>query len=501
MGHFRFQWPILLARPAVAIAFLCSGQGAGQPAVTSKDSAELNRFYRIRVAPGSSILDKLVSKGFDITGRNIEKGTVDVIAHHPNEVAELSKLDSVILTTWEGDAQKAPDAQYKTPDEIKEILDSYVAKYPSLATLHSIGKSVEGRDIWGIRITSESEDSPKSKPTILFNGMHHAREVMTPEVVLDTMEQLLTGYDKDPKITRWVDNTEIWLVPMLNPDGNQKVWTRNSMWRKNTRGGYGVDINRNYPYRWGGCQGSSGSTQSETYRGPAEGSEPETKALMNLVSSVQPVFNISYHSYSEMVLFPYGCEGARSETKEIVEPLGRAIAASLPRETGSGTYVAGTSWEILYSVDGSDMDWMYHEHHVIPYVIELNSDDQGFQPPYQWRQPTVEKLRAAWQLLFERLDQTGIHGVIEMPDGSRQANVPIKIEQETSQGLRLVLQTQSKKNGSFHLILNPGTYKVTFGSGPTEQVKWLPLGTERFEMDITLGSEIALKAPQELSRI
>jgi carboxypeptidase T len=501
MGKFMSKLSQIFLCPFMTMSMTWSGLSLAQTSPHNQEPGEFYRFYRIRIEPGSPVLDKLVSKGFDITGRNIEKGTVDVLAHHQNEVAEISKWDSVILTSWEGDAQKAPDPQYKTPDEVKQILDSYVTKYGSLASLHSIGKSVEGRDIWALRITSQTEPAQKSKPAILFNGMHHAREVMTPEVVLDTIDQLLTRYDRDPQITQWVNRTEIWLIPMLNPDGNQRVWTRNAMWRKNTRGGYGVDINRNYPYRWGGCQGSSGNTQSETYRGPVAASEPETMALMNLVALAEPVFNISYHSYSEMVLFPYGCDGARAETKEIVEPIGRAIAAVLPRESSSGTYAAGTSWEILYSVDGSDMDWMYHEHHVLPFVIELNSDEQGFQPPYQWRQPTVERMRAAWQMLFERLEQTGIHGVIELSDGSRQANLPIKVEQETSRGLTTVLETRSKKNGSFHVILNPGTYKVTFGSGTMEKILWLPLGTQRFDIDVTLDGGTANTHRKKLSRL
>src|SRR5262249_25141832 len=141
-----------------------------------------------------------------------------------------------------------------------------------------------------------AQHSP-NKPVILFNGMHHAREVMSPEVALDTIEQLLTKYGTDASITHWVDANEIWVVPMLNVDGNNKVWTYDNYWRKNTRGcpasgtcssGTGVDINRNYPYAWGSCNGSSGSPSSDTYRGPSAGSEPETNVLMNHVAATRP---------------------------------------------------------------------------------------------------------------------------------------------------------------------------------------------------------------------
>src|SRR5580658_994426 len=101
--------------------------------------------------------------------------------------------------------------------------------------------------------------------------------------------------------------------------------------------------------------------------------------MMGFVTSIHPVFNISFHSYSELVIYPYGC-GTHTETADVVEPLGKQMAALIPSDTGSGTYTAGLAPDLLYSVDGNDIDWMYHEQHVIPFIIELNSDAQGFQP-------------------------------------------------------------------------------------------------------------------------
>ena len=97
---------------------------------------------------------------------------------------------------------------------------------------------------------------------------------------------------------------------------------------------------------------------------PEAASEPETRALMGLVTDIKPVFNISYHSYSELVLYPYGCPGEKTATHALVSSIGQKIGELLD-------YTPGTPWEILYGVDGGDVDWMYADEQVIPYVIEL----------------------------------------------------------------------------------------------------------------------------------
>ena len=123
---------------------------------------------------------------------------------------------------------------------------------------------------------------------------------------------------------------------------------------------------------------------------------------MGLVANIKPVFDISYHSYSELVLYPYGCQGQRTETHQIISKIGRKIGQILD-------YRPGTPWEILYGVDGGDVDWMYAAHQVIPYVIELNSSREGFQPNYsEWRDVTMNQTRAGWQHLLERLDGPGV---------------------------------------------------------------------------------------------
>lgn len=140
------------------------------------------------------------------------------------------------------------DARYQNPQKVEQALRAFSTQYPDLTEMMSIGKSLLGRDIWAMKITNKKTNSNVRKPVLLINAMHHAREIMTPEIPLDMAQYLLSNYGKVEKVSHWVDANEIWIVPMVNVDGNNIVWTKDTWWRKNARDSYGVDINRNYPY-------------------------------------------------------------------------------------------------------------------------------------------------------------------------------------------------------------------------------------------------------------
>lgn len=399
----------------------------------------------------------LYSRDIDIAGVDLKEKKIDLILT-PYEYQELKSEGYEISLNSEILSPMAPDADYKSPQEIEDFLKAVADRYPEITQLKSIGKSLEGRDIWAIKI-SDNAKTDELEPVIFYNSMHHAREIMTPEVGWDIVETLTEGYGSDDKITAWVDRNEIWVIPMFNVDGNNKVWGGSSMWRKNTRGGYGVDINRNYPEGWNSCNGSSGSRWSQTYRGPRAASEPETQAMMNFVSEIKPVFSISYHSYSELVLYPYGCQGQKTETHEIIAKIGKKMGEVLD-------YTAGTPWEILYGVDGGDIDWFYKVEQVIPFVIEVSSRSEGFQPRYsQWRDKTVERNKAGWQLLLDRIEGPGFRGVLKAANGDIVTSYTVKVEKVTKDGKKFVQTYRGNPDGSFHIVLNPGEYALTFKSG------------------------------------
>ncbi len=393
---------------------------------------------------------------FDITGVNYKTMEIEALLTEA-ELALIKAQKTQIKFSFPQNLAMAPDQDYKNPQEIEDFIREVHANYPDITEVKSIGKSLEGRDIWAIKI-SDNVRVDETEPTILVNGMHHAREVMTPEITTDMVSYLTSNYGKDAAVTKWVNETEIWVIPMFNVDGNNKMWTEDSMWRKNTRNGFGVDLNRNYPYGWNSCSGSSANTGAQDYRGTAPASEPETQAMMNLVAEIKPVFDISYHSYSEIVIYPYGCRPNKTPTEQAVEIIGAEIGKKID-------YKPGTAWELLYNADGGDIDWMYTAHQVIPFVIEVNGTWDGFHPNYKkMRDKTVLRNRPGWQHLFARLEGPSLQGKVENKEFET-----IKI---MNAGVAKVIQTYKiNPDGSFYVILKAGNYDVSFEGSRSKKIE------------------------------
>lgn len=436
-------------------------------------------------------VQRLMREGYDIAGVNLDKGTVDVIADEREFSTLTSNKSLKVVRVKEFNPQAAPDARYTNYEELTAALREYAEKHPEIVKLESYGKSLQGLDLWAVKISQNVQDQDPSKPVLFFNAMHHAREVMTTEVALDLIDQLTQGYvSGDSRVQNWVDQNEIWIVPMVNPDGNNKVWNSNNMWRKNARGSYGVDINRNYPYKWGACSGSSGSQFAQDYRGPSAASEPETQAMMAFVGRIKPVMSISYHSYSEIVIYPMGCQGAHapSPDRETIQLIGKQLAGKLVKDSGNGTYKPGTAWELLYPVDGGDIDWYYTEHDVLPYVIEVNSDSQGFQPSYTWRQKTVEKMRKGWEFFLDRVSESGIRGNVRDAGGRTISEGHVTIESLAKSGgdSAALKSYRIKPDGTFHMVIQPGMYKVRVSAEGKNVDLDVTVGAERSDVNIIL---------------
>ncbi|HEX6968171.1 MAG TPA: M14 family metallopeptidase, partial [Micromonosporaceae bacterium] len=210
------------------------------------------------------------------------------------------------------------DSGYHNYAELTAVVNQVVADHPSIARKISIGQSYEGRDLMAVKI-SDNVNVDEDEPEILFNSQQHAREHLTVEMAIYLMNLFTDSYGSDQRVTDIVNSREIWIVPTVNPDGSEYDIATGSYrsWRKNRQPNsgssyVGTDLNRNWDYNWGCCGGSSGSPSSDTYRGPYAFSAPETQALRNFVNSrvvggVQQIkANIDFHTYSELVLWPYG---------------------------------------------------------------------------------------------------------------------------------------------------------------------------------------------------
>jgi len=273
--------------------------------------------------------------------------------------------------------------QYNTFDQIVAYVQGLAAAYPSLATfVPFVGQSLQGRNIPAIHLTAGTQPGKKK---IFFNGGQHAREWIGPATVIYITEQLLSTYATDPVL---LDNIEFVIVPLINADGYTFTWTNNRLWRKNRRpntgGSFGVDLNRNWDDHWGG-EGSSSNPTSETYHGTAPFSEPESKAVADYITRTGPFLGaIDYHSYSQLVLRPYGWTTTPPPNEALAKVVGDGIAARILATSGV-VYTSEPSWQLYYTA-GTAQDWYYAPAKIpLSYTIELrDTGNYGFElPPAQ----------------------------------------------------------------------------------------------------------------------
>lgn len=262
-----------------------------------------------------------------------------------------------------------------------------------IAKVESIGVSVEGRQIWAIKISDEPNVDDQNEPDVLFVGLHHAREWISTEVPYYLAVNLVLNYDSDSAIKTLIDNSEIWVVPVLNPDGlefsrqggfdPESPFLRQRLWRKsrvdNGDGTHGVDLNRNYGTSWGvdvepGPRDGSDDTGEHTYWGPNAFSEPETAAIRNLIlddNNFQAV--LSYHSYGQYILYPWGYKTEQPEDFAVMDAIAREMADQIHSIHGE-EYTTGQGSTTVYMTAGEFTDWVYETKNIPAFTIELRPE-------------------------------------------------------------------------------------------------------------------------------
>ncbi len=272
---------------------------------------------------------------------------------------------------------------YHTYDEINAYMASLVALRPDLATPIVVGATLEGRQIRGLKISSGGAN----KPAVLISAMQHAREWVAGATGTFVADQLIRQEGIDPTITSLVANVDWYVVPMCNPDGYIYSWTTNRLWRKNRRNNgtsFGVDLNRNWAFGWGGA-GSSGSGSEETYRGPQPFSEPESETFSTFIAGIPNLkAHIDLHSYSQLVLSPWGWTEDTSPRRSEIAPLELAMRNAITGTFGT-PYTAGPAAQTLYLADGVMPDWTFGARGALGFTYELRDTGvNGFElPPAQ----------------------------------------------------------------------------------------------------------------------
>ena len=475
-------------RAATVAAFVLTG-ALGRPSGAADVTAERVRKSFVDV-PVASIEDakKLQQLGFDLAGGDPEKLVIGLVATD----ADLTRLTELgysysIRQTNDGETIAAL-SDYTSPQELSAFMDQIVANHPTLARKFTVaGTLFEGQSVYAVQITKDVT-VPNDRPSFILDAQHHAREVMTPEIARDMIEFLTTRYATDPTVRRWVDGLNIYVVGSVNPEGANTVFTSDTMWRKNRHPACPVDVNRNYPFAWAACNGSDGICSSETNRGASASSEPETQGMVSLVAGVRPFFTLSYHSYSEYIMYPYGCTDP--DEMAAFQDLGQALNAQLEDDTGqTGRYDVGPIWSTIYLVDGGSIDTQYALYGAYGFTIEVNSSTQGFQPDYAtWRDVTVGRQRVAWQFFLDKtLDTPQIRG--KVTDAGTGLPLPAQVAVQEVVFTHGESPRTADDRGLYHWLARSNqTYHVTWSlPGYCSVTQTVAVAAAPMTVDVALG--------------
>jgi len=303
-------------------------------------------------------------------------------------------------------------SDYHSPSQVEDEMTNLASAYPTLAEVVTVGASVNGAPIQALKISDNVATDETDEGDVIFIAAHHAREWLTVEMALYLAEYLLQHYSSDLQLQADMNNLEIWIVPISNPDGVAYSWSSatNRYWRKNRRdngdGSFGVDLNRNWGYQWGLNSGSSPDTWDDTYRGPGPFSEPETQAIRDLVQNVDNLKAfISYHTYSELFLRPWAYTSADPPGESTLQSIAdRSI--SVMASVHGHTYTDG----IWYTSSGETGDYLWGETRTAAFTPEMRPNCglpptcglAGFSPPATTIVPNNEEnLPAALALIHD----------------------------------------------------------------------------------------------------
>ena len=386
----------------VCIIFVPLTTGLWHNVEAQSEQPPLPDIQRYRLETADTIAIQQVATDVPITIDQIGPDYIDILATSSEHEALLAQGFDIQLSPRPLIFSEV-DQMYHNYDEMVAKIQQVAQMYPDIVQLSSIGDSYEGRPLWMAKI-SDNVAMDEAEPEALFIGQYHAREILTVEMLLYLLDVFTTEYDPntpDNEITQLVNTREIYLLFSANPDGGVYD-TASGMyqyWRKNRQlnegfGCIGTDPNRNHSYRWGGT-GASVSPCDNTYRGSGPASTPEIAAVQNFVNSrningrQQIEVAISFHTYGELILWPYGYQTGTTcgtpapdmppDDLAVLQTMGAAMA-------DTNGYTSQQSCK-LYATSGDFGDWAYGAHRIFAYTFEMHPcfnagcPGYGFYPP------------------------------------------------------------------------------------------------------------------------
>ncbi len=290
-----------------------------------------------------------------------------------------------VFRPWSLTPEPCPDTcetDRPVTKNLKTLWAEAAAANSSIVKAKQIGTTtLTGQPIMAYRVTTGANTSAEgSKPAVLFEATQHAREWISAEVNYRLFQYVLAHKaDADTAIPDILDNVEMWFIPIVNPDGYDFTFMspETRLWRKNLRDVNGdgsiddkdgVDPNRNWPTHWNfDLEGASADPTSETYHGTAGASEKEVQAARGLIQQIKPKFMIDYHSFAQLILYPFGFQ---VETPSNDAPLLAALAGNdrVPAVEGFDPDVSAE----LYTTNGDVTDDAITVAKTMAYTVELD---------------------------------------------------------------------------------------------------------------------------------
>jgi hypothetical protein len=328
-----------------------------------------------------------------------------------------------------------------------------------------IGKSVLGQDIVAYKVTKNARNEKDgSRPAVVYNATQHAREWISAEVERRLFKYIVDNKDQTTgnKVKDLLAKNELWFVPITNPDGYDYTFTAAAtrFWRKNLRDNNsdgaitnvdGVDTNRNWPTKWNyDLEGASAEPSSETFHGSGPASEPEVKALRGLIGRIRPSFQIDYHSFAQLILYP---EGWQVETPSTDTPLMASLAGDDDHPAVAG-FDPDVSAE-LYTTNGDVTDDTYKTFKTLAYTVELDGGTGPAVGGTDGSDPAYTPNGFAFQ--------------------DSDADIQAQFEKNLAFALDLARSAKDPANFSSHLgntapQLVPTTFPVSYGDPQTVEV-------------------------------
>jgi len=362
----------------------------------------------------------------------------------------------------------ALDDEYHDMQETYDALVATVTNYPSICRMDTLGYSTEdGLPVWALKM-SDNVDADEDEPVVFYNGVHHADEVLGLEVCLYMIDELTAAYGVDSTMTAWIDDMEIWFIPLLNPEGHEIVTAEiDTIWRKNKRDNNengewdvqdGVDLNRNYDFNWD--QGGSDIWESEYYRGPYPFSETECRIVRDFCFEHKPVFALNYHSprssMGDLLYYPWYWVGEGFSTDHFtIYDIASEVCARTFNEAGQN-FIAYYG----YADKGNAKNWQYGVIGTIGLTMEILS--QQCQP-IGARVDTICRLVSTGSYyLLERTYGPGVTGHVTDAAARQPLVATVNVVENYSD--LVVPRTTEPTYGRYWRMLVPGTYTVEFSA-------------------------------------